>query len=416
MDSLELFPETAKMPVFWANLKAKETIVINQGGTSSGKSHAIIRILFLYAIMYPKIKIEVVAGTFPKLEQDTLEIAENLYRDNSYLKSFIRLFHQTKHTFFLKNGSKIVFKAYEKAKDADGPKRDILYLSEARNITYALAEQLIRRSKIKTFIDYNPVAEFWAHDKIIRCPIVNGKKEYPSVKVIRSWHIHNYFLSKEMHDKIENIQDPEMWKAYARGLTAKITGLVYPGWVELKSFPLDAPKIIWGVDLGFTNDPTVILKCAVDWMGFDYIFEAYGYAPGIPSGDMAHIMVTNGYKRGQPVYMDHNDAIRRQLRQLGILAINALKGAGSVEAGILYLRSCKVAFVERQSFKNSISETTPLSLKEEIKRHSFLVDADGNPTNKPEHQFSHGPSAARYASFTHAVRNGKVKHKAPVEQ
>lgn len=409
MEGLELFPEAAKMPVFWANLAAKEAIIINQGGTSSGKSQALIRIMFFYAIQYPKIKIEVAGATFPKLESDTLEIAENLYRDNAILKSKIRFYHQTKHTFFFHNGSKIVFKSYEKPKDADGPKRDILYISEARNFQWATAEQLIRRTKIKTFLDYNPVSQFWAHDKLINCPEINGIKEYPSVKVIRSWHVHNHFITQAMHDSIENIVDKEMWKAYARGLTGKISGLVYPSWTEIPEFPKMAPTVIWGIDLGFSNDPSVIVKCAVNFDGYDYIFEDYGYAPGIPTGDMAHIMVANGYKRGQPVYMDHHDATRRELRQLGIQAMNALKGPGSVEEGVLHLRSKKVAFTWKNKGKNENSDNKPLSLGGEIKRHSFLLDANGEPTNKPEHQYSHGPSACRYAGFTHAVRHGLIK-------
>ncbi len=396
MEELELFPEVAKMPLFFANFLAKEAIVINQGGTSSGKSQALIRLMFFYAIYYSKYKIEVAGGTYDKLESDTLEIAESLVRDNFLLQSFIKSFHKTKHTFYFKNGSKIVFKSYEKPKDADGPKRDILYISEARNFPWATAEQLIMRTKFKTFIDYNPVAAFWAHDNLINCKTVNNTKEYPSVKVLRSWHIHNNFISQEMRNKIENIADKELWKAYARGLTANITGIIYRNFEEILTMPQNPRTIIWGMDLGFTNDPTVLLKLVLNENGYDCIVQSFGYAPGIPAGDIAHILHENGYKRGQPLYMDHNKTMQIQLRQLGINAIHAFKK--DVEAGILYCRNIKAAFT---------SDST--MFKDEVRRHSFLMDANGKTTNNPEHQHSHGPSAFRYGYYTHAIRHKLVK-------
>ncbi len=396
---VNLFPEADRMPIFWANLTAQERIVINQGGMYSGKSHAIMRVLFFYACYYPDLVIDVVANSVPKLKEDTMHIAEGIVAKNYTIQDSLAVpFNKTDRVYHFKNGSRINFKSYENSELAEGAKRDILYINEARRIDWATAFLLIKRTNKKVFIDYNPVSAFWAHDELINCPEVNGKKQFPSVKVIRSWHIHNHFISDEKHEEIESIADPELWKAYARGLTAQISGIVYPNWVEIPTFPTDARSIIWGIDLGFTNDPTVILKIAMDYGGFDFIIEEYGYAPGIPAGDMGHIMFENGYKRGQPAYMDHNKAIKRQLRALGITAVHALKGGTSVEAGILHVRTKKVAYT-----------STSTNLKHEVRRHSFLLDKNGKTTNKPEHQHSHGPSAARYGIFTHDVRNGKVK-------
>lgn len=410
IESVELFPEAAKMPLFWATIAAKEKIVVHQGGTSSGKSQAIIRALFLYAIYNPNIKIEVVGATVPKLTGDTLEIAEGLATYNLHIKNSVKRYNISTHTFFFKNGSKILFKSYEKAKDADGPKRDILYISEARNFEWPCAYQLIKRTKQKVFIDYNPVASFWVHDKIINCPInpKSGTKEFPSVKVIRSWHIHNHFITQEMHDSIENISDRELWKAYARGLTAQVSGLVFPNFIKiLDPFPV-TDDVIWGIDFGYTNDPTAIVKCAINQringVFYDYIFEELSYQPGIPPGMIKQILLDAGYKFGQPVYIDHDSSMQRDLRALRIVAVKAIK---DLDAGVLHLRTKKVAYTTKCQLPPETGECSNLEF--ERRRYSFKIKDDGTNSNTPEDRYNHLMDAARYASFTHAVRRGLIK-------
>jgi phage terminase large subunit len=388
------------MPVFWANFLAKESIVVNQGGTSSTKSQSLIRVMFTCCAITPNIKAEVAAISNPKLVADCLEIAEGIYKNNPAVRSLIKQYHQTKSTFFFHNGSKLVLRAYENADDAQGPRRHILYISEARNFTWSTAEQLILRTKYRTFIDYNPVEQFWVHDKLINCPIgPNGKKEYPSVKVIRSWHIHNNFLTQAQHDKIENIADKELWKAYARGLTATVSGMVYPGWQEIESFP-ECKQIVWGMDIGFTNDPTVLVKVGIGPIGlpYDYVFEEICYAPGIASGHIRDLLIEYGYKFGQPVYMDHVNSIQRELRSLRIVAVKANKGPGCIEARVLHLRSNRCAYTKKS-----------VNLKEEKSRYMFFQDKDGLIKNKPKEGNDHAMNACEYGAFSHAIRTGLIK-------
>lgn len=400
MEGVELYPEASKMPVFWATLQAKEKIVVNQGGTSSGKSQGIIRALFFYAINYPELKIEVVGATVPKLVGDTLEIAVSLIRKNEIIRSKVMQYNITNRTFHFFNGSKIIFKSYETAKDADGPKRDILYISEARNFEWATAEQLIKRTKMKVYIDYNPVEMFWCHDKIINCPVGrNGNKEYPSVKVIRSWHIHNNFISQENHDSIENIADKEMWKAYARGLTARVSGMVYPGWEMIEDFP-ECREVVWGMDLGYTNDPTVVVKVGIGPVGlpYDYVFEELCYVPGIASGAIAKQMVDYGYLFGQPAYMDHDNTVQRELRSLRIVAVKATKGKGCIAARVLHLRTKRCAYTRKSE-----------NIHMERQRYMFYSDKDGKITNEPKEGFDHAMNACEYGAFSHAIRTGLIK-------
>lgn len=412
-EGIDLFPEAAKMPVFWATLAAVEKIVINQGGTYSGKSQAIIRVLFYWCLVYPYLKVEVVGATLPKLEGDTLEIALELVEKNQVLKASIRQYNASKRIFFFRNGSKMIFKSYTTAKDADGPKRDVLYISEARNMLFSCVQQLMKRTKRKIYIDYNPVEQFWCHDKIINCPVNDkGFKEYPSVRVIRSWHVHNKFISKEVHDSIENILDRELWKAYARGLTARTSGMVYPGWVMIEKMPVHCEKFIWGLDIGYSNDPTVVVKVGLkphifhekdgqkikEYLPYDYVLQELTYAPGLTAGHIAKTMVEHGYNFGEPLYMDHDNSLQRELRGLRIVAVKAVKSKGCIAARVLHLRTRRVAYTKDST-----------NMHEERARYMFFEDKDGKITNEPKEGNDHAMNAAEYATFTHAIRNREIK-------
>ena len=49
-----------------------------------------------------------------------------------------------------------------------GPRRDILYINEGnKRIAYKIFELMNARTKLATFIDFNPSAEFWFHEKVV---------------------------------------------------------------------------------------------------------------------------------------------------------------------------------------------------------------------------------------------------------
>lgn len=408
---VELFPEAQKMPLYWENMFAEEKIVVDQGGMYSGKTEAILRVLFTLMVVYPNLIIHIVANTLTKLREDAMQVADRIYKRNSLIRHFlIGDINKSELKYTARNGSTMLFKSYETAAEAEGAKRDILYLTEARRIEWEIAYLLIKRTNWRVFIDYNPVARFWCHDNLINCPEINGVKEFPSVKVIRSWHIHNQFIPKEKHEEIENIADPELWKAYARGLTAQLTGLVFPKVAKVpRGFTDGATDVCWGVDLGFTNDPTVMIKICKNWKGYDYVFKAFGYAAGIPSGDMAHTVKEDGqYRRGEVLYMDHNKTVRRELRACGITAVHAFKAEGEVMQGILHIRKKKCAFEDEGLRPDEYG------LEFELRRHSFATK-DGKTLNKTEHKYSHGPRAIIYGCYSDAVRTGHLKRDANKE-
>lgn len=390
-----LFPDE-KSPLYWANLTADEKIIINQGGTSSGKTHAIIRVLFTIAVLRPGYVITVISNTITKLKEDALRIAKSV-GTLPFIHPFIANYNSSDRVFTFKNGSIMEFKSFEDEEQAKGGKRHILFINEATRIPYMIFYQAYLRTQVRLFLDYNPTSEFWVHDRVI-----NNKLEFPSVRVIRSWHIHNPYLTEEQHTTIERIQDPEMKKVYARGLTGKLKGTVFPGWLEVESFTY-TDGVIWGVDWGFSKkesaDPTAIVRIlfqpGTDGQP-DYIIDQVLCSQGVSVDSVAFVMKERGYKAGQPVYCDHSTENIRELRLNHIHAYPAAKGPGSIISGVLFLRNRTIAYTK-----------TSEKLKVELQRYKFM-EIEGIITNTPVDEYNHLLDATRYAIHTHSLRVGKV--------
>lgn len=373
--------------LFWANLNATEKIVVNQGGTWSGKTYCIMQVLCTVAVFRKGYKISVISNTIPKLKEDSMQAMEDLINANPVLAEQIRFFNKSDRKYIFKNGSYIEFKSYENREQAKGGKRHIRYYNEATRIDSMVFFEAHLRTSVRAYIDYNPTAAFWVHDKVI-----NNKEEYPSVKVIRSWHIHNPYLSQDQRDSIERIKDPELWKVYARGLTGKLQGTVFSFDVVPHPNPDDIYRVIWGLDLGYTNDPTVLVKVYQMKPGhqYDYIGHECCYITGLTPAAVSDIAKENGYKSGQVMYCEHDKEFNIQLRRLGIGAVNAEKG--EVMNGVLYVKSLNIGITSDS--KNGIQE---------MNMYRF-IEIDGKPTNKPIDAHNHYMDAKRYAIFSHRNR------------
>lgn len=393
-NEVELFAGE-KSPLYWANLTVREKIVVNQGGTQSGKTEAIIRVLFTIAIIRPNYIITVISDTIPNLKVDALRIARRVSIIPEVAR-FVKDYNLTDRIFTFNNGSLIEFKSFEDEEAAKGGKRHILYVVEGTRVSYGIFYQADLRTAVRTYICFNPTAEFWVHDKVI-----NNKEEFISVKVLRSWHIHNPYLTQEQHDRIERIADPELKKVYARGLTGKLRGTIYPNWTEVEEFTW-SDGIVWYVDWGYSEkesaDPTAAGRIAFNPKDseFDYVADELLHARGLPVAEVARIFKDSGYKSGQPCYCDHNPENIRELRLLGIHAFPASKGPGSVTSGILFMRNKKVGYTKRSE-----------NIKEELKKYKFM-EIEGIVTNTPIDEWNHHMDGIRYGCHTHSLRTGQL--------
>jgi len=372
--------------LFRVTQESKKRVIIHQGGTSSGKTYAILQNLFLKALQYEGIVITVVGQDIPNLKKGALRDALKIYNQSPILKKNCQDYNRTERIFTFKNGSVIEFNSYADQQDAKSGKRDFLFINEADGVTWEIYWQLSIRTLSsrpeilsQIFIDYNPSVIFWAHEKL---------KNKEDTVIFYSDHRDNPFLDANTHKEIEAIADPEMWKVYARGITGNLRGSIYPNWQIVEEFPKNIDEVIWAIDYGYTSDPTAIVKIGIQRPRTIYL-EEISYVPGISEHQINEAMEAAGWINGQPFYSEHDREMVSSLRRLGVYVLMAKKGEGSKRNGILKVKQFSVNYTRRS-----------IHIHEERMKYKWSYVGD-TPTNTPDKSPDHLMDAVRYGIYTH---------------
>ena len=387
MQTSDLF---SVLPLYDANIEAKERTIVNQGGTSSGKTYSIMQVLFTLGMMESRQIITVVGQDIPNLKVGAYRDAKTILDSSPYLQWWWPQINEGERIIKCVNGSIIEFKSYADAQDAKSGKRDYLFINEANGISYEVYWQLAIRTRKKIFIDYNPTARFWCHDEII------GKED---TRLIISDHRKNYFLTEDEHARIEGISDPELRKVYARGLTGKIAGLVLTDWDICESLP---PQEEWkmsayGLDFGFTNDPSA-LEHVVQAHGDLWIDELV-YSTGLTNPDIAQRAKAQGVSSQEQIIADCAEPKSiKELQAQGLWVIASPKGADSIVSGLDILKRYHIHVTRRS-----------IGIIANLRSYKWDKDRDGNLTNKPEDKNNHGIDAVRYVALAKMPQHREVR-------
>ena len=377
------------LPLFNANLNAEERTVVNQGGTSSGKTYSIMQVLFFLSMQEGSLVTTVVGQDVPNLKKGAYRDAKRILEASPILQGWFPYINEGERVIRCVNGSIVEFSSFKDAQDAKSGKRDYLFINEANGIPYEVYWQLAIRTRRRVFIDYNPTARFWCHDEVI------GRD---GVKLIVSDHRKNYMLTEEEHRRIEGIEDPELWKVYARGLTGKIEGLVLTNWDICDTLP---PREEWkmscrGLDFGFSNDPSA-LEHVVQAHGDLYIDEEI-YSTGLTNPEIARRAETEGVTKEDQIIADCAEPKSiAELRSHGLWVTPSPKGNDSIVYGLDILKRYRIHVTRRS-----------IGLLGNLRSYKWDKDRDGNMTSKPEDRNNHGIDAIRYVGLA------KLAEKAPV--
>lgn len=366
--------------LFMANKETEERTVVNQGGTSSGKTYSIMQLLFEMAMNEPDLVVTIVGQDIPNLKKGAYRDAKTILNQSPILQVWFPYINESERVIRCINGSVLEFTSFKDEQDAKSGKRDVLFINECDGIAYGIYWQLDMRTRRKVFLDYNPSARFWVHDNVI------GRK---NVKLIISDHRCNPFLSKEEHEKIEKIEDYELWKVYARGKTGKLKGLIFPEFRIVDRMPevLECKGNWYGLDFGYTNDPTALenMRLAHGELWVDeLLFEA-----GYDNPMIARVMKTNGIMRRDVVIADCAEPKSiSEINSFGFNVQPSSKGPDSIKNGIQILQRYKINVTRRST-----------GIIQEMKRYKWKVDKNGVMLNVPIEVWNHGIDAIRYVGL-----------------
>jgi phage terminase large subunit len=333
-------------------------------------------VLFAKAISETCI-ITVVGQDIPNLKVGALRDAIDIHNGDDAIKQQVVFYNRSDRVFSFMNGSIMEFNSYDNDQDAKSGKRDYLFVNEANGIQYNIYEQLSLRTRKQVYIDYNPDTSFWVHDKII--PL-------PNTELIISDHRHNPFLSDKIRDKIEGLKfkDQDLWKVYARGITGRIEGLIFKKWYILNEDFSNKNLIGYGIDFGFTNDPTTLLEVRMQ-DGELYVKELI-YETGLTNQDISSKMEALGVSKSSLIVADSAEPKSiEELRRLRWTIDGVKKGKDSVMFGINLLKGYAINV-----------HASSVNLIKELEQYKWKVNKNGDSLNVPIDEYNHAIDALRY--------------------
>jgi phage terminase large subunit len=365
-------------PIFDWNFNCNKPIVVNQGGTSSGKTYSLLQVLFCKAAETPKTVITVVGQDIPNLKVGAIRDFETILNSSSFFSSFISNINKTDKIYQFNNGSIIEFKSYENEQDAKNGKRDYLFVNEANGVSYAVYDQLQVRTSKQVFLDYNPTAPFWVHENLI------GRKD---VQLFISNYKHNPFLNDEIKRKILKFKDtdPEKWQVYGLGRTGKTEGVIFNNVNWVSDFPKDIKRYCFGMDFGFSADPTTLIKCGIS--DGELFAQRWLYEHSMTTNDIHKALLELGFNPKDIIIADSADPKTiKELRLLGWKVRPSKKGADSIRHGIDAIKKYNALNIVNCQFWK----------KEQVSYVWGIDRKTSKPTNKPIDDFNHLWDSLRY--------------------
>lgn len=273
-----------------------------------------------------------------------------------------------------------------------------VWVEEATETEYAAVKQLRKRlrgrSKVqkRLILSFNPILKthwifrdyFWDWD--------DSKREYRDDKltILKTTYKDNKFLTQQDVEELENETDRYFYEVYTLGNWGVLGNVIFKNW-EVQDLTairktFTTANLYNGLDFGFSQDPA-----AMAHMGYDrkhqtlYIFDEL-YERELTNDQLAKEIKKIINK--QDVICDSAEPKSiKELKNFGVRARAAKKGADSVNFGIDWLQRQKIIIdIRCQNAKN------------EFQMYRWQEDKDGNVLPKPIDKDNHLIDAIRYGT------------------
>jgi len=358
------------------------------GGTSASKTISIL--LYLIAKCQtdttPTLT-SVVSESFPHLRKGAMRDFLNIMQEHEYFKE--DSWSKTDFTYTFETGSTLEFFSADQPGKVRGPRRDRLFVNEVNNVGKEAFEQLLIRTKEFCYADWNPVAEFYMYEEYI------GHRD--DVEFLILTYLDNEALSEEIVGEIERRKDnKQWWRVYGEGLLGESDERVFTGWQIIDSVPHEARLVRYGLDFGYTNDPTAII--AIYEYNGGYILDEVAYQKGLTNKQIADIL--QNVDKALVIADSAEPKSIDELKLYGINVLGATKGRDSVNQGIQYVKDQRISITKRSVF----------TIKE-YRNYLWDKDKDERVLNVPIDLWNHAMDAIRYGFDALRPKKKERKHR-----
>ena len=366
-----------KLPATYYHVKeCKAKIQVHQGGTRSGKTYSILTALIELCHKNSGLVVTICRKTFPALRATAMrDFFEILNREDIYNPDL----HNKSDATYQLWGNMVEFISIDQPQKVRGRKRDVLFINEANEINLEDWRQLLLRTTGKVLIDYNPSDEFhWIYDEVI---------PREDAAFFQTTYQDNPFLPQSVVMEIERFKeaDENFWRVYGLGERGASQATVFTHWKEVDQIPNEFKPLNYGLDFGYTNDPTAIVQTFTDGHGF--AVDELCYATRLTNSDISKVLRDSGVSRSDVIICDSAEPKSiDEIHAHGFNTHGARKGKDSVKNGIQFLHSRPLLVTARS-----------VNVIKELRNYKWKEDKNGKQLNEPVDSFNHAIDAMRYA-------------------
>lgn len=369
---MELQIDTSKT---YKDIDGSRRICILQGGTRSGKSYSALQWILVRALSEANIVISVVRKSFPSMRV-------SIMRDWIVILKELNIWNEerwsaTEHIYTFDNGSMVEFMSIDSSEKRKGSARDYLFVDEINELSREDWFQLFIRTRKKSIIAYNP--SFGTNHYIF-----NEIQTHPESDLYISTFRDNPYLEKQLVEEIERLKEinPEYYKIYGLGLPGNNVGTIFT--INLvPRIPSNAEFVAFGLDYGFTVDPTALVEI---WKKDKDIFiHELIYEKGMVTSDIAKKLSEIEVGRAEIWADSAEPRLNEELYRLGFNVKPVRKGKDSVRLGIDLM----------MQYRLNVTKESINTIKE-FGEYVWMVDKNGNFENIPVDYSNHSIDAIRY--------------------
>ena len=351
------------------------------GGRFSLKSHTVARVLLIKA-RQSKIRV----ACFREFQNSITDSSYQLLAD--LIKQYnLTDFELTKNSIINKiTGSDFIFKGLwnneQSIKSIEGI--DIAWVEEAQTVSEKSIEVLtptIRKDGSQIIYTYNRLLE---EDPVHKRLVIEGRPNTLIINVNYDIALKYGWMPDVIKQEMEDDKErrPSLYKHKWLGEPFSLERKIYKNWAIVEEIPHEAKLERYGIDFGYSNDPTSIV--AIYKYNGGYILDEIVYRKGLFNKQIADIILNQPEEAlciadcAEPKSID-------EIALYGVTIIGAEKGKDSVMNGIQRVQNEKISITKRSA-----------NILHEYKNYLWETDREGKIINVPEGGFDHSMDAIRY--------------------
>tara|TARA_R110002153_G_scaffold181638_1_gene334937 strand:- start:18 stop:1184 length:1167 start_codon:yes stop_codon:yes gene_type:complete len=359
-------------------LESKAKIIVEQGGTRSGKTYNILMwIIFFYAPANRNKTVTICRKTFPSLRASVMRDFIEILRT---YKMYSEAAHNKSSSEYILYNNLIEFISLDQPQKVRGRKRDLLFINEGNELFWEDWQQLLFRTQEKIIIDYNPSDEYhWIYDKVI---------PRDDCDFFITTYLDNPFLGSSIKTEIERLRetDEQYWQIYGLGIKGVSKSTIFR-YTEVEKIPESAKFLSYGMDFGYTNDPTTMIGVWID--EYNIYAKEFLYRTMMTTTDIHKFLKELNIDR-EMIFADSAEVrLIDELRRMGWNIRPSIKGRDSINAGIDLLKRYKLNLTSQSN--NAIQE---------FRNYKWQEDRNGKMINVPIDKSNHLIDALRYGTYS----------------